>query len=81
MLVALSGDEGAEGLRVIIYCHAIRQKERRRFSTLFPRSPRLSEAETDTLLRFEHQTGFRFDFKTPLCPVRLAAYPAFSMSI
>ena len=72
MLVALSGDEGAEGLRVMIYCHAIRHKER--FSTLFPRSPRLSEAETDTLLRFEHQNGFRFDVETPLCPVRLAAY-------
>ena len=72
MLVALSGDEGAEGLRVIIYCHAIRHKER--FSTLFPRGPRLSEAEIGLSLRFEHQHGFNFDVETPPCPVRLAAY-------
>ena len=72
MLVALSGEEGADGLRMIISCHAIRHKER--FSTLFLHGSCPSKGEIGPLLRFEHQNDFNFDVGTPLGPERLAAY-------
>ena len=72
MLVALWGGKGADGLRMIISCHSIRHKER--FSTLFPRGPRPSEAEIGPFLRFEHQNDFSFDVGTPLGHERLATY-------
>ena len=63
---------------MIIYCHAVRGKVR--FSTLFSRGTRLTEAEIGLLLRFEHHNCFSFDAETDFCPVGLGAGRFLSLS-
>ena len=78
VLLAMTEDRGAEGLRVLIYCHATGHKER--FGILFPPGERLTEADARLLLQFEKQNNLLFDEDEPPCAVRRAAYRFLSLS-
>ena len=78
ILVSLKSDKGAEGLRVIIYCHAITHKKR--FGTLFRSGACLPEEDLGHLINFERQNNFVFAEDDLPCSVRIAAFRFLSLS-
>jgi len=72
MLSAMADDSEAEGTRVAIYCHAL--KNRQRLKSTFRQDVSIKDCDHSPMLRFEQMNGFVFAKNDPPCNVRKAAF-------
>ena len=71
--MSMEGDKGAEGLRFIMYCHAIAHHWHKKcFGTLFHNGAWLPEEDLGPLIKFERQNNIIFAADDLSCSVRIA---------